>query len=109
MTIGPRSRTPLGGRMKRGFGGGFTLSGLTTTGLPGFAAFAAFSFFGFGPFSFFFWPGGPPAPPPPRMRSPPASRGGGGGGPRGPADPARGAHTRPGDRAAAPWRAERSG
>src|SRR2546423_10362541 len=58
MTIGPRSRTPLGGRMKRGFGGGFTLSGLTTAGLPGFAAFAAFSFFGFAAFSFFVGIGG---------------------------------------------------
>src|SRR2546427_452365 len=61
MTTGPRSRTPLGGRMNRGLGGGLTLSGLG--GFGAFAAFGAFSAFGalsafggfsaFGAFSFF--------------------------------------------------------
>src|SRR5258706_16390683 len=56
MTIGPRRRTPLGGRMNRGFGAGFTFSGLATSGFAtfaAFAAFAAFSFFGLAAFSFF--------------------------------------------------------
>src|ERR1700716_4300743 len=53
MTIGPRRSTPLGGRTNRGFGAGFTLSGLTTCGLASFAAFTALSFFGFATFSFF--------------------------------------------------------
>ncbi len=50
ITIGPRRRTPLGGRTNRGFGAGFTFSGCATWGL---AAFAAFSFFGLAAFSFF--------------------------------------------------------
>jgi len=55
MTIGPRNRTPLGGRMKRGFGGGFTLTGFTFSGFAtsGLAAFAAFSFLGFSALAFF--------------------------------------------------------
>src|SRR3989442_1326776 len=52
MTMGPRSRTPLGGRMNRGFGAGLTFAGFTTSGLAAFAAFVAFSFFGFAALSF---------------------------------------------------------
>src|SRR5207247_7142135 len=74
MTTGPRRRTPLGGRMNRGLGGGLTLSGFggfgalsafgafSTLGafsaFGGFSAFGAFSFFSFRGFSFFWGSGG---------------------------------------------------